>query len=189
MARARRRVIFCSNSGWSWRWRSPQLAHENRRRNQISVVLAPRTGRSLILTRRVSCTLDVLTPQKGHVTTERRSWTTTSSRSVRFDQDLDDADPLELETDRHTVGRQGGSSFSRLLSQPRVERFLLFGAGFEPVPIRPSSHVFADSLSQGNRYYDSATLFYSSAFNPRSEVAGRPKDRKPIKAAKEGDAA
>lgn len=36
-------------------------------------------------------------------------------------EDVDNANPLQMQTDAHTVKRQKGSSFSRLLAQPSVE--------------------------------------------------------------------
>lgn len=124
------------------RWRSPQLSHENRRLSQISVVLAPSTGRSLILTRRVSWTLDVLPPHNGQVTNECTSETTVSSRSVSSTTTSTTRMSLQFEAHRHRVGNQGSSSFSRLLdtterggasaSQPDFTR-----------PIGSSPNVFA----------------------------------------------
>ncbi|CAN5145583.1 hypothetical protein BH20ACT22_BH20ACT22_25160 [soil metagenome] len=83
MARVRRAVILLSNAGCVSVWRSPQLVHSKRRRSQMSVTFWVPRARSLTLTRRVSCTLEVLKLHHGQRTTERRSRTTTSSRSGR----------------------------------------------------------------------------------------------------------
>ena len=65
IARTRRVVILPSIIGCVSVWRSPQLVHSKRRLSQTSVFLRPSTGRSLTLTRRVSCTLVVLNPHHG----------------------------------------------------------------------------------------------------------------------------
>lgn len=79
--RAKRRVTLPSISGWSSVCRCPQLGRSKRRRSHTSGAGRPR-GRSPNSTRRVSWTLEVLSPHTGHRTTGRVSATSMTNLSI-----------------------------------------------------------------------------------------------------------
>lgn len=76
-----KRVALPSISGWSSVCRCPQLGHSKRRRSHTSGAGRPR-GRSRNSTRRVSWTLEVLSPHAGHRTTGRASATSMTNLSI-----------------------------------------------------------------------------------------------------------